>query len=181
MSVSAPAALLPAAALNAPLALLRDQLVPPSPLTQTEILPDLHLRLDPAADVALWHASPRARLLELEARVTRPGAWLGLHLTLPLPDLSGLRWFGFAARSSANAAMISRACLRSGREGGGFHDQFFDRDLLSHSWESDHHDLMALDHCPELPRHAPWREFILFLPPDLDFRLSLHDLRVFTL
>lgn len=169
------------ASLSLPVQALRAGLRPAAALAGSEILPDLHLRVDPEAAISLWLSSPRDRFLELEARVSRPGAWLGLHLTLPLPDLGQAGWLGFVLRGASGAAITCRACLRSGRAGGGFHDQFFDRHVLAQPWQADHHDLLALAQCPELPRQAAWREFILFLPPDLDFRLSLHDLRVFVL
>lgn len=169
------------AALNAPLAVLRAQRRPAALLQGSEIVPGLHLRLDPAAQTAIWLGSPRERLLELDTKVSTPGAWLGLHLTLPLRDMGAARWIGFVMRASAGAAMVSRACLRSGFADGGFQDQFFDRHLLTQAWQVDHHDLLALDHCPHLPRHAEWREFVLFLPPDLDFRLSVQNLRIFLL
>lgn len=144
-------------------------------------VPGLVFRIDPEARISgHWH-SPRGRLLELRTTVDRPGAWLGLHLTLPPFDLTGITWLGFAARSAADPAQVARACLRSGLDAGGFRDDFFPRDLLSHGFETDHVDLLAPDHHPDLPRKAPWREFVLFLPPVRDIRWTLHSLRLFVL
>ena len=91
--------------------------------------------------------------------MTTPGRWLGLHLALALPDLAAVGWLGFAARSAATPAMTLRACLRSGLAAGGFFDTFFDKHILSQSAETDHLDMIAPAHQPDLPLCAPWREF----------------------
>ena len=150
--------------------------------TQAALGPDLALHVDPAARLdGVWR-SPRGRLLELETRVTQPGAWFALHLGLPaqLADLTDVTWLGLAARSSAARAVAVRACLRSGT-GDGFHDCILDRHILSQPRDSDHHDLLAPEPHPDLPRQAPWREFILFLPPAEPLDWVLHDLRLFVL
>ena len=165
--------------LNAPQAHLRPQALPPRPLTGAEVVPGLRLSADPAAAMTGTWSSPRGRLLEIETTVTTPGAWFALRLTLPPIDLTGLAWLGFVLRSGAGHGVGSRACLRSGLAGGAHHDLFFDRLILSQPGESDHHDLIAPDRCPGLPLHAPWREFLLFLPPAEDLRIALHDLRLF--
>lgn len=168
-------------ALNAPLVALRAGVRPATPLDDRPLAPGLGFRRDPAARMTGQWQSPRGRLLELETAVEHPGDWLGLHLALPLPDLAGIAWLGFALRLAAGRAQVARACLRSGRPEGGFHDQFFDRHILAQSAVTDHHDLLAPDQWPDLPQRAPWREFILFLPPERGIALALHDLRLFTL
>lgn len=168
-------------ALNAPLTVLRSAVHPVKSLDEQPLAPGLGFRIDPAARMTGRWQSPRGRLLELETEVEQPGDWLGLHLALPLLDLTGLGWFGFVARVAAGRAQVLRACLRSGLPGGGFHDLFFDRHILAQSAVTDHHDLIAPDHWPDLPRHALWREFVLFLPPERGIALSLHDLRLFRL
>lgn len=163
---------------------LRDLVLPETALDlggPAELCPGLVLRADPAARIAASWSSPRGRLLELATRVEAPGDWLGLHLTLGLSDLTGLAWLGFAARTGAGQALVARACLRSGLADGGFHDTFFDRDLLSQAAILDHQDMIAPDQRPDLPQQAPWREFILFLPPTQDIDWALHDLRLFAL
>ena len=164
--------------LNGQLAALRAAALPEVALTAP--LPHgLAFHVDPDAGMTGRWQSPRGRLLELTTTPKAPGKWLGLHLTLPLTDLSGLTWIGIAARSAAGSAMAVRVCLRSGRAEGGFHDEFFDRQILSQPAESDHVDLLAPDRRPNLPQKAPWREIILFLPPDRGITWALHDLRLF--
>lgn len=152
----------------------------PCGTTRTPLVPGAFLRRDAAGQISgHWH-SPQGRLLEVAAEITVPGQWFALHLELDLPDLTGISWLGFVARSTASPTAAIRACLRSGTKGG-YHDCFFDRHILAQSRESDHQDLIAPARHADLPAQAPWREFILFLPPTRAFHWALHDLRVFTL
>lgn len=147
----------------------------------TPLSAGIALHRDPQAAIeGTWH-SPPARLVELQTQVERPGEWLGLHIALPLYDLRGVRWIGVVARTAAGQSLTSRICLRSGTGAGGFQDQFFPTHLLSQPSQTDHHDLIAPDHLPDLPQQASWREVILFLPPAHDIHWVLHDLRVFVL
>jgi hypothetical protein len=166
--------------LNSSLVALRATRIPDTAFAPGTLAPGLTLHSDPAAGITGQWRSPRGRLLELETTVTTPGGWLALHLVFPLRDLAGVVWLGFALRGASDRGVALRACLRSGVPGG-FHDSFFDRHILAQPMETDHHDLIAPDRVPGLPLQAPWREFILFLPPDRDLRLSLHDLRIFAL
>lgn len=184
------------AALNRPLDALRAMVLPEAGL-DTPLPPGLALQADPAAGMAGRWQSPRGRLLELEALPEAPGRWFGLHLALPSalwpddraeergpgepPPEPPPGWIGFAARTAAGSVLGLRACLRSGLPEGGFHDAFFDRPITSEPAETDHLDMMAPDRRPDLPRRAPWREFILFLPPDRGLAWALHDLRLFRL
>lgn len=170
----------PKPGLNTPLQTLRDSLLDVQDIAAADLPGGIRLHPDPAGELTATVSSPRARLLELEVAVVRPGAWLGLHVPLHLPDLPGIRWLGFAARSNATHALAVRACLRSG-VAGGFLDVFFDRHVLSQAGQGDHVDMLATDHLPELPQQAPWREFVLFLPPGESFGWALHDLRFFAL
>lgn len=182
--LSADAHALTARALNAPLDALRDAVLPEAPLAfpLAAALPEgLALHADPAARMTGRWQSPRGRLLELETRPEAPGGWLALHLALPLTDLAGPGWIGLAVRSAAAEALAIRVALRSGLAEGGFLDSFFDRQILSQPAESDHVDLMAPDRRPDLPETAPWRELVLFLPPDRGIGWALHDLRLFRL
>ncbi len=130
-------------------------------LDDTPLAKGLMFRIDPAARITGHWSSPRGRLIELRSEVAEPGAWFGLHLTLALPDLRRIAWLGFVARTASLDAIGIRACLRSGLPGGGFHDAFFDRHILAHAAETDHHDIMDPARQPDLPPDAPWREFIL--------------------
>ena len=140
----------------------------------------LTLHLDAAARMTGQWASPANRLLELATDVQTPGAWFALHVTLDLPDLAPYRWIGIAARSTAGQATAVRVCLRS-LLADGFHDQFFARDILSRSVQSDHHDLIDPAQFPDLPSHAQGRELVLFLPAATPVAWALHDLAVFGL
>lgn len=147
------------------------------------LAPGVMLRLDPAARASGHWSSPEGRLIELHTTLTTPGAWFGLHIALPgdLAPLDEVTWLGIAARSNAARALGVRVCLRSGLPGGGFQDSFFPLHILSQGRLSDHHDLLAPAHLPDLPRTAPWRELVLFLPPAESLDWSLHALRVFAL
>lgn len=154
---------------------------PPDPAGTRVIAPGIALRRDPAGSGQSRWASPRGRLLEIATEVETPGDWLGLHIDLPGFDARAPAWIGFAAATGADHALVLRACLRSGLATGGFRDEFFDRHLLSQPARSDHVDLIAPATRPDLPARAPWRELILFLPPERSFAWVLHDLRLFLL
>jgi hypothetical protein len=145
------------------------------------LAPGLWLHADPGSLITGHWSRPAGRLIELAAHVARPGAWFGLHVRLSLPDLTGISRIALIAESSATPACAIWPCLRSGLPDGGFRDDFFARHILAQSRESDHHDILSLSRHPDLPRHAPWRELVLFLPPAVDSHLMLHDLRIFAL
>lgn len=172
--------------LDSALQTLRAGDFPPAPLFP-EGGHDLHLpgglllNADPGARISGRWSSPPGRLVEIETGVAVPGRWLGLHLPLPPVDLDGALWIVLALRTSAAAAAAIRPCLRSGlpaEAGGGFRDDFFPRAALAQPRESDHLDRIAPDHLPDLPRAAPWRELVLFLPPAIPLHLALHELRL---
>jgi hypothetical protein len=165
--------------LNLPLDRLRASVLAGGDIAGAAPVPGVQFHADPQARIAGRWTSPRARLLEVDTTVDTPGDWFALHIDLPLADLSGVAFLGFVARTAAARAMVTRACLRSGLPEGGFTDTFFDRHILSQPGEGDHVDLLAPDRRPDLPQSAPWREFILFLPPVQDIRWALHDLRLF--
>lgn len=144
----------------------------------TEIGAGLTLRADPALQMSGRYASPRGRLLEIDATANATGHWLGLHIPVTAADLADHGVFGFACRGSAPEFTVIRACLRSGRRVAGYRDCFFDKHILLHPTEASHVDAISLQTRDEVPQKAPWRELILFLPPD-SVRLSLSDLRVF--
>lgn len=103
--------------------------------------------------------------------------WQALHLRLGGADLSKAHVIGFVARSSAPAAMITRACLRSERDGH-FVDTFFPKAIASFATASTHFDILELDGSQNIPPQAEWREFILFFRPG-DIKIELQDLRLF--
>lgn len=143
----------------------------------TEFCPGLAIHADPALQVAGEWRSPPGRLLELNVQMGATGAWIGLHLTFDAPNLSSYGWIGFTCRSAAPKTFMIRPCLRSGTDGG-FIDCFFDKHVLTDPETRNHVDTLHLATNRCLPRTAPWRELILFLPRQ-DFRLHLHDLRPF--
>lgn len=171
------------AQIAAPLDALRAAETAPAPLDEEPLAPGLRFRLDAEAGQAGEWESPAGRLLSLRcAAPPRPGRWLGLHLEMPmLGDLAGVAWFGFALRAAAARPLALRPCLRSGREGGGFTDLFFNTHALARPGARDHMDMLAPPRVPDLAAPAPWREFILFLPPAEALDLSIEDLRVFVL
>lgn len=161
---------------------LRDSTGRHGPLDETPPVPGLRFRLDPEGGTSGRWISPRDRIVELEVESDRPSRWLGLHLELPeAADLSATPWWGFVLRGAADRPVALRPCLRSGRDaasGGGFLDLFFARPLVLRPGARDHHDLLAPPRQPDLLAPAPWREFILFLPPAEPFRLVIEDLRL---
>lgn len=147
------------------------------------LAPGITLHLDPDARMTGQWSSPDGRLIEIQTKVTQPGAWFGLHIGLPdaALDLTALRWIGVTARTSAQRGVGVRVALRSGHAGGGFQDDFFGRHMLSQARQSDHQDLLCPADLPDLPTTAPWRELVLFLPPAAPLHWALHDLRIFGL
>lgn len=177
----------PAAAPRLPRALdtawdaLRGADLPPAPLfapgaQETRLPGGPMLHAAPELRAAGHWSSPDGRLIEIDARIEAPGRWLALHLALPDAGLDDVRWLMLAVRSSAAEACVIRPCLRTGTPGG-FRDDFLPRAILAQPRESDHHDLLAPGRMPDLPRQAPWRELILFLPSASSTHLVLHDLR----
>ncbi|WP_380996007.1 hypothetical protein [Sedimentitalea sp. HM32M-2] len=145
---------------------------------RVDLAPGLALIADPALRATGRWRSPAGRLLELEIETGGRGDWMALHLALATPDLAPAAFFGFACTGLAPQMQLIRACLRSGRADGGFVDCFFDRHILTAPEPAAHVDALHLPTQPEVPEDAPWRELLLFLPPE-PVRWHLHDLRVF--
>lgn len=163
---------------NHTLAVLRDDSREGSLTSDMALLPGLMLHADPALALSGTFQSPKGLILELDARAgSTAGQWFGLHVSLPAGDLAGKGLVGFATRVSAPEIMVMRACLRSGTPGG-FVDCFFDKHVLARPEETSHLDALPVQYRDQIPRHAPWRELVFFLPTT-DFRLSLIDLRTF--
>lgn len=163
---------------NHTLAILREDTRDGALASDVDFLPGLALHADPALELSGTFHSPKGRILEFDAR-TGPnrGEWLGLHVALPAGDLTRSGILGFAARVSAPEIMVMRACLRSGTATG-FVDCFFDKHILVRPDEASHLDALSVQYRDQVPKLAPWRELVFFLPTT-DFRLSLIDLRTF--
>lgn len=147
-------------------------------LAEQEIVPGLRFVPDPEAGMRGRFSSPQGRLLELQVTHTRPARWLGLHLRLDLGVSDDIALIGLAARIAAPQAQAVRPCIRSGTATG-FVDSFFDKTIAALPRPLLHLDVVETHGAhPVLHDPAPWRELVLFLPTD-DFRLDLHDLRVF--
>lgn len=145
---------------------------------ETEIVPGLRFVPDPDAGMRGHYTSPAGRLLEIEVSHDRPARWCGLHLRLDLGDLDGLGVIGLAARFAAPQALAVSPCLRSGTATG-FSDCFFSKQVAALPRPLLHLDALETDgRHKTLPRSAPWREIVLFLPTS-SFRVDLHDLRIF--
>lgn len=136
----------------------------------------ISLQADPGLTLGGAYRSPAGRLLELDLRVSGQGEWLGLHVALSAPDLSGAAWLTLTSRSAADRAVMIRPCLRSGQPGG-FVDCFFARHILATRTPQPHVDGIHLPTTRAIPARAPWRDLVLFLPRE-DFRWHLHDLRL---
>jgi len=162
---------------NYALSVLRNQTSKGKLVNRVELLPGIGLQIDPALKVSGHFNSPEGWLLEIDATAHGEGNWLGLHLKLPASDLSDVGVFGFVARTAAPEVEAARACMRSGIEGG-FVDCFFDKHIFMQSEETCHVDVLQLDRKDTIPTTAPWRELIIFFPPE-SFRATLIDLRVF--
>ncbi|SFU21338.1 hypothetical protein [Sedimentitalea nanhaiensis] len=161
------------------LAALRDDLIVGEITDRTEFAPGLALLADPALGARGSWRSPAGRLLELDIATAGRGDWIALHLTLDLPDLTPLTYFGFACTGVAPQAHVIHPCLRSGGPEGGFSDAFFDRHILTRTDPVAHVDALHLPTRRRVPPLAPWRELVLFLPT-VSLCWHLHDLRVFT-
>lgn len=153
--------------------------------TGTDLEAGLSLHADPALGLAGTARSPEGWLLELDLRPAGPGGFCGLHLDLPALDLAGCAALGFTARGAATSRAVVTAALRSGHDGeedgdhgAGFTDTFFDRHLLLRPEEMAHVDALPLPLRPGVPARAPWRQLVLFLPPE-PLGLTLIDLRIF--
>lgn len=142
-----------------------------------EVVPNLRFWLDPEGEQEVTCRAERGGGFTIQAQVTRPGRWLGLHVMLGESDLSNLGIIGFFARSHAARAHSWRACLRS-HQRDGFVDHFFDKRGVSCAAPSTHLDVMEIDRQSRLPLGAVGREFILFFHVE-SFELALRDLRLF--
>lgn len=145
----------------------------------TDIHGDIFLSNDPQSNVSGEYKFSKDGLVYLKMRPsgTESPRWQALHLRMGPSGLDGAGVIGVVARSSAPTAMVTRFCLRSGRDGE-FIDTFFPKAMASFSEPSTHLDIMELDLTPDIPRTADWRELILFFRTG-HVELALLDLRLF--
>lgn len=146
----------------------------------TELAPGLFLNADPSLELSGQWRSPPGRLLELQVETTGRGAWMALHVALPVSGLQDITYLGYACRTAGTSPWMIRPCLRSGLEDGSFIDTFFRKHILTTARPVSHLDALYLDSCQELPLTALWRELVFFFPCE-DFRIHLHHLYIFAL
>jgi hypothetical protein len=139
--------------------------------------PGIFLSVDPASDTKIKLTSRPGELMTLDFTTKRPGQWLSLNIALGEFDQSHRDILGLVCKTRAEDTVTLRACLRSGVEGG-FIDAFFGKRVVSYNATSTHADLIKLEERDDIPPQAPWRELVLFFPPDLR-QLQLIDLRLF--
>lgn len=154
----------------------RPALLPAPGAIALQIGPGLRLHHPPETAGGLHWTSPKGRLIEVEGMAE--GAFLGLHLALPLRRLDRIAWLGLVLRGAAGSGMRLQPCLRSGLPGGDYRDSFFPKALHLPGPATDGMALFCPALAPDLPARSPWRELVLFLPVRQEIRLSLHDLRV---
>ncbi|WP_158971849.1 hypothetical protein [Chachezhania sediminis] len=137
---------------------------------KTHLAPGLSFHADPGLAPAGHWSSPADRIVELSLETGGTGSWAALHVALDLPELgalSGARFLALMCRSAAGTEIMVRPCLRSGLQEGGFTDLFFPRHLLAVAEPRTHTDAFWLPALlpGDAPDTAPWRELVLFLPP----------------
>ena len=162
---------------NHSLAILRAMECDETVAPDARFAPGIFLSMDPESDTQAQVVSRPGMLADIRFTTTRPGQWLSLNIELGAFDLTGRDVIGFMCKSRAEDTITFRACLRSGAEGG-FQDAFFGKRVISYDTPSTHADLIKLDARDDIPATAPWRELLLFFPPDLR-QLSLTDLSLF--
>ena len=167
----------PEAQANHSLAVLRAQSLEKAVSGDERFSPGVFVSIDPESDTKVQATSRPGELVDLSFNTHRPGRWLSLNFEMGNCSLNGRDILGFMAKVQSEATMTFRVCVRSGGEGG-FQDAFFGKRVISYAASSTHADLMKLEERDDVPAHAPWRELIIFLPPDVG-QISLKDLALF--
>lgn len=144
----------------------------------TPIAPGVLFSFDPAGTLKGSLQDNEDALLSFRVESLKDSHWLALHVALGGFDLDGFGVIGFICKSTAPSAVAMKTCIRSGTEAG-FVDCFFDKQVVSYAQTSTHLDAMDVEGRKNLPTQAPWRDFILFLPPDRPVEATLLDLRFF--
>jgi len=142
------------------------------------LVPGLFFSCDPDGEVRIQCRSRPDHLLDITLDVARPGRWLALHLALGPVDLTGRQAVGFICKSQSPVTTTFQPCLRSGREGEGFTDQFFRKSVLTFGHPGLHLDTILPETIPSMPVRAPWRELVFFFRPETS-HIDLQDLRLF--
>lgn len=140
-------------------------------------VPGFFVSTDPESDTRVQVTSRPGALLDLDFRTTRPGSWLSLNIELGAFDLSARDILGFMCKTTAEDTLTFRVSLRSGQDEG-FGDAFFGKRVISYNSESTHADLTKLTERDDILPQAPWRQLVLFFPPDLR-QIKITDFALF--
>jgi len=165
------------AEVNHTLAVLRALDLEAEVASDEHFAPGVFMSVDPQSDTRVQVTSRPGSLLELELTTSKPGSWLSLNIDLGPFDLSERDILGFMCKTSAEDTLTFRVSLRSGLDEG-FGDAFFGKRVISYSSESTHADLVKLAEQEDVPPQAPWRQLVLFFPPDLR-QIKIDDFALF--
>lgn len=132
---------------------------------------------DPEARVTGRFRSDATNMIEVQMEAAEGRRWQALHVRLGDLNLSNAGVLGVVARSVAPSSITTRLCLRSGNDDQ-FMDTFLPKTMVSFAQPSTHMDAIEIAAMPDLPRHAQWRDLILFFRAG-DVSLDLLDLRLF--
>lgn len=141
------------------------------------VSPNVFFVVDPEGQIAGNFETGDGNVLKMSYQIIKPARWIGLHITAGNFDLQGRSILGLIAKSRSDHAVTSRACLRSGYEGG-FTDSFLPKHIVSYAETSTHIDLLQIEKDADLPQAADWRELVFFLPP-ADTHLAISELKFF--
>ena len=162
---------------NHALAILRASKLTLKATSDEHLSPGVFLSVDPESDTKIQVTSQPGSLIDLSLSTSRPGRWLSLNIEMGPCDLRTRDVIGLMCKLRSETTMTFRVCLRSGREEG-FVDAFFGKRVISYAEPSTHADLIKLAERDDIPAQAPWRQLLLFFPPDMP-QISLHDLALF--
>ena len=144
-----------------------------------QLVPGICFSLDPEATNTVDVTSKPGEMMTFRLGVDRPGRWLTLNFGIGTADLSRCNIVGFACKSDAKITTTSRACIRSGVDGG-HRDVFFPKTIVSYPKTSLHLDVLELDSNPEIGARVPWRELVVFFEI-VNVEITLHDFRFFAI
>lgn len=156
------------------LAMLRASTLTTKAQARTDLAPGAYLSMDPGSDTKGQVISRPGDLLELELTGSCPGQWLSFNIELGQVDLSRVNVLALMCKSQAAHTLTYRVSLRSGIEGG-FVDAFFQKRGIAYDQASVHADVLKLSERTDVPTTAPWRELLVFLPPETQ-QLNLLDI-----
>jgi len=165
------------AQVNHSLAVLRALDIDASVASDECFVPGVFVSVDSESDTQVQVTSNPGELLTLGLTTTKPGRWLSLNIEMGAFDLTHRDILGFMCKTTAENTLTFRVGLRSGTEQD-FGDAFFGKRVISYNTESTHADLIKLVERDDVPIQAPWRQLVLFFPPDLQ-RIQITDLALF--